>query len=367
MSIAIEGYTVVVLRSRSERSYEGGLEALQHSSPNSTGFMDDDLWRCSFMTMAEAQRFLAQIAAAGMKVDGGPDPDAVIVSEFEEPDAPHCEWLQMGKWDKGVIAWKVGSDPKKLVARKGWTPEKGSGLEFGKMEDLEFLRREGSVEVYRNRKTGKEVYVGRSEADPEPVFQAASKVINENAVEHGQKPLQGPAERDVQQALEDLEGIVKDGQASWAVHWHIGRGRQAVGDLQAAYLAFQRAWELEQGNEIIPRSLAGICLELGKAEEAVRIGEKAAALQPDSPDTLGNLACAYLLAGRLNAATKTVDSALRLAPADSVNRAIQKIIEGVQSGTIPRPTRLADLTQPTRKRTPRRERKKKSFWSRFGF
>ena len=45
MAIAIEGFTIVVLKERIEESYDGGLPALALLVSNGTALADDDLWR----------------------------------------------------------------------------------------------------------------------------------------------------------------------------------------------------------------------------------------------------------------------------------------------------------------------------------
>jgi tetratricopeptide (TPR) repeat protein len=209
------------------------------------------------------------------------------------------------------------------------------------MEHLEFLRLEGTVEVYQDKNSGEEVYIGRTKPSPEAVFKVAAKIITENMINPGQTSLKDRAAEDVAKAIKELEEVAKEFPNFWRVHWFLGKGQQAIGDIEESYKAFKRAWELEQENEAVPRELGGACLELGKAKEAVEVGEKAAALQPDNPES----ACAYLVAARLDEALTTINAALKLAPDDSVNRHLQSVIDDVRSGAIPQPARLRDLTQ----------------------
>ncbi|MDF1661316.1 MAG: hypothetical protein P1V97_06070 [Planctomycetota bacterium] len=360
MAIAVEGYSVIAIQARIEEKYSGGIEALSSKVPNATELRDDELWQCSFMAMADAESFLLEIQKGGMDNEKGANPDLVIVNEFDGSVTPYCEWLQVRPWEKGRIAWFEGSNPDTVVARKGWSPETGSGLQFAEaksMEDLEFLRMEDNIEVYKDKETGEEVYIGRSGTSPDTIFKAAGGIITNNMINPGQAPLSGDVAEQVLQAVKDLEGILKEVPDSWRVHWCVGKGRQSLGDTQGSYEAFKRAWELEQENEAVPRELAGACLELGKAQEAVEIGQKAAALHPDDPESLGNLACAYLFAAMLPQAEKTVNAALKLAPEDPINLHIQQTIKDVQSGTTPQPSKLADLTYA----------KKKSLWDKLKF
>ena len=143
------------------------------------------------------------------------------------------------------------------------------------MEHLEFLRLEGTVEVYQDKNSGEEVYIGRTKPSPEAVFKVAAKIITENMINPGQTSLKDRAAEDVAKAIKELEEVAKEFPNFWRVHWFLGKGQQAIGDIEESYKAFKRAWELEQENEAVPRELGGACLELGKAKEAVEVGEKA--------------------------------------------------------------------------------------------
>jgi len=117
------------------------------------------------MAESDAQKFIQALEKFDLNVSQGPDPDVVLVSEFDRTVTPYCEWLATGQWEKAVIAWKAGTRPETVIAREGWDPKVGSGLHFhdpSSMDDLEFIRLDGGVEVYLNKATGKEVYIGRT-------------------------------------------------------------------------------------------------------------------------------------------------------------------------------------------------------------
>ncbi len=361
MAIAIEGYSVVGRKQRADTKYQGGLAALLAAVPNATGLTDEELWRCAFMAAADAQEFADSLEAAGLEVRQGPDPDVVIVNEFDRAITPYCEWLEIAQWDKGVIAWLSGTQPKSVIAREGWSPEKGSGLEFAdhREEHLELLRREDDLEVYRDQRTGKEVFIGRTTPDPDAVFQSESGVIRDHMISPGQASLTGEARDTVRQSTAALERLTESAGKSWRLHFFIGKGKHALGDREGAYESLRTAWNLEKETELVAREFAGICLELGRADEAVRVGEQGAALLPDNPETLGNLACAHLIAGKLAPAEATIRAARRLAAEDPTNLRIQQLIEQVRSGRRPQPRTLSELTQA--------DPPPASWWSRLKF
>jgi len=348
MAIAIEGYSVVGRKNHIDDIYPGGVDALTASAPNSTVLADDHLWRCSFMAISDAERLMQRLTDEGFEVAQGPDSDFVIVNEFDLCIEPYCEWLQVKQWNKGVIAWLTGTVPKTLIAREGWRPESGSGLVFAASSNdsnLEFLRIEGNLEVYFSKAQGCEVYIGRTHPDPETVFKVSANLIVKHMINPGHPPVIGEVAESIRKAVSDLETLVKEYADSWRPHFYIGKGKHAIGDLDGALLSLRRAYELEKDTESVPREYAGICLELGYADEAVQVGEKAASLQPDNSESLGNLACAYLFAGRLKEANTTIGSALKLDFNDSVNRHLHRMINDVSSGRRPQPKRLSDLTR----------------------
>ncbi|MEQ1902576.1 MAG: hypothetical protein ABL888_00155 [Pirellulaceae bacterium] len=93
---------------------------------------------------------------------------------------------------------------------------------------------------------------------------------------------------------------------------------------------------------------------------------KAAAIHPDDAETLGNLACAYLLAARIPEATKTINAAIALNATDPINNLLKRIITEVATGTRPQPTQITELTSPAKPPTPPTA-KPKSFLSRLAF
>ena len=134
----------------------------------------------------------------------------------------------------------------------------------------------------------------------------------------------------------------------WNAHWFHGKGQLALGNHELAHQAFRRAYEREKGVEMIPRELAGVCLELRRFDEAVMIAEQAVVLDPDNAELLGNLALAYLMAGRYQEARKAMDAALKIDPSDSINQTIARILLEIAEGRRAAPRSLAELSKPAK-------------------
>ncbi len=159
----------------------------------------------------------------------------------------------------------------------------------------------------------------------------------------GFSQVSGQAAAIVQTAIRALEEVVASYPDHWQSHLMIGKGWQALGNEQAAYEAMNKSFEHCEDNESVPREFAGLCLQMGRAYEAVKIGERAASLRPDNHETLGNLACAYLVSGHFVEAKKTIDAALKLNPSDSINRNLARILDDVTTGRRPQPQNLIEL------------------------
>jgi tetratricopeptide (TPR) repeat protein len=357
MAIVIEGFTVVV---RLECT-QGRFSHPTFDLPNSTALFDEHLWRCAFMAEADARSFLDYLGTLGMKVEPGADCEAIVVDEFDGAESAPCGWLRVAKWDRAVVAWRTGTKPETVVAREGWDPQKGSGLKRGSNESikhLEFLGYQDGVETYLNNNTGQRLYVGRTSSPADAKFEKASHVISANFVNPGQMPLVGNAADAVAGAVSDLEGLLSLDVSKWNVHWFCGKGLMSLGKHSEAFDAFSRAYQLEQGVEAVSRELAGVCLELGKFDEAVVIAERAATIAPDNAETIGNLALAQLLAGKLLEATASSAKALELDPKDRINLRVRRILDEIVAGTRPQPKTLRDLsTAASSPKTPQ-----KPFW-----
>ena len=361
MSITIEGFSVVVKR----ELVQPFLDDDRIVPPNRMFLGDDDIWRCSFMSNDDAGAFVKKLEALGLNGTKGPNPDLVLVNEFNHDVYPYCEWLELGNYQKAIVAWKAGSDPEKLVAHEGFDPAVGSGLLFRdktNLHDLEFLRVEGNIEVYLDKRSGDEVFLGRTRT-PEVLFQTACEAIRPHFKIPGDPPVASEEADAVNLAIADLEKLITDYPEFSQAMFFCGKGYIALGQYGSAYRHFAKGYELEPQVEGYARELGGVCLELGKFDEAVVVGEKAAALKPDDCETLGNLSIIYLMARRIDAARKAIKSALKIAPEDNVNQNLYALIESVANGQRAQPTSMKDIRgddkQPERSEN---QPIKKRFW-----
>ena len=85
-------------------------------------------------------------------------------------------------------------------------------------------------------------------------------------------------------------------------------------ELAVAARHYERAMELEPANLSIIRNSANLVMRLGRLDEAIALGEFAAARDPVNPVAYLNLSNNYILAERLDEAIKSARTALWLSP-----------------------------------------------------
>lgn len=347
MAIPIEGFSVVAQRERIQPLLDSDAVEI----PNATALADKHIWGCSFMAHADARKFVKSLEKLGLNASQGPSSDVVIATEFDRSVDPYCEWLRIGVWDKAIIAWKDGTNLETVTAHEGWDPKVGSGLEFhdpSSMKFLEFLRLEENVEVFLNKKTGTEVYIGRSSTPVDALFATASKVIRKHFVTAGEPSLSGSAATEVLEAARMLEQVISEAPDWWNAQWFYGKSQLALGNYESAYKAFKHAYQFEKNVEAILRELSGVCLELKKFEEAVTVAEAALALDASNPELLGNLAVAFILAGRTEHARKAIEAATKIDPEDRINQTILRVLSEIEDGRREMPKSLGDLSKPAK-------------------
>jgi len=348
MAIAIEAVTVVVKNEAIEHRYPGGAETFRSNIPNRTFCADESLSRCSFMVEADAEAFLKELGSLGLRVEDGSD--AVICDAFHQAMRPACDWLLMGAYQKSVIAWLAGEDVKTIVGPPGWDPENPKPLKFSTTAEaakrLKYLRSDGNVHAYWDKEDNVEVYIGRTQAPLDLLFQQAGEIVVANLRNPGAPPVREEAKKaDLHRAVEMLEIVAEGAPDAWRVRWMLGKAWHALDRLDLAYEPLSKAFELAPDEPENSKELAGICLELGRGEEAVRVAEHAVGLNPRDPELVGNLALAYLVAGRPKEAESTIRAALAMNAGDQINQNVLRIIRQVASGERAQPRNLADLAK----------------------
>jgi len=183
MAVLCEGISVIVRRDAIERHLENGWSEFHELVPNSTLCSDDKLARVGFMEPGSVEAFVNVLERLGLKLFQ----DIAVVDQIGGPTR-ECDWLEFARFpigknetDKVAMCWLfdgerimgagiyINSDANALHTPPGWRYEGSLSQQFTyvpteDLEDrLEYLRSEGDLDVYRNRDTGKEMYVGKTD------------------------------------------------------------------------------------------------------------------------------------------------------------------------------------------------------------
>ena len=175
MAILIEAISVVIRRSAIDSKYPGGWKAFVNDCPNQTLCADSALARVGFMSPVDVKSFIKHLENSGfIYLQDNTALDMVVADQQHGLAAP-CIWVEFrhvnldGDATKRVAACQVtNGEHEPLSTPDGWEYE-GSLSQtyvFTPTEhvdkSLEFLRHENGLDVYFNKLTGKEVYVGRT-------------------------------------------------------------------------------------------------------------------------------------------------------------------------------------------------------------
>lgn len=170
MPVLLEAISVVVRRATLEERYPGGLDGYVRDCPNGTYCVDDHLTRVGFMAPPDVQEWVRHLEHQGLRLLGPDGFDEVaIVDQNSGPTRP-CPWIDWVEWFDGPnYAYLAGTSTDSGVAvPAGWTRETslkqtGRFVPTDKPDtNLEFVRRDGHVNVYRDRRTGQEWYRGQT-------------------------------------------------------------------------------------------------------------------------------------------------------------------------------------------------------------
>jgi hypothetical protein len=172
MSVLVEAITVVVPLETLRSKYPGGPEAYERDCPNRTYCADEFMSRVGFMAPDDVRRFVERLQLLGFThLHNGRAVDLVVVDQLRGPTS-QCDWLEAGRHPDGYsAAWKSGTIPGWFAHPAGWTPRQSGEMQFvgtdEAKESLLRLTQEPGMDVVLDFRTGKEVYVGRTNASPD--------------------------------------------------------------------------------------------------------------------------------------------------------------------------------------------------------
>lgn len=182
MSILVEAITVIFRNATADSLIAGGADEVRRNAPNKTFRSDGLLSAIGFMTPEDTERFVNSLKQVGfIFFEDGRCVD-IAVCDQHRGFTESCDWLGTEQDHQGVrFSWLLGHEVGQMAVQDGWTMDDslystGSFLADDAPDDhMEFLRTDNGLNVYLNKKTGKEVYVGRPFEDVDDIHTRKSK------------------------------------------------------------------------------------------------------------------------------------------------------------------------------------------------
>ena len=173
MPVLVEASSVIVRVDAIRKRYDGGWDEFRDTVPNQSLTCDNELARIGFMTNEDVDRYIAELEAKGLCfLKDGQAQDIAVVDQAAGLITP-CDWLEvghMGGESRRVTACRLaGGEETMLFTPTGWEYEGSASqtlryIAQGELtETHEYLGRKDHLDVYRERATGKLIYVGRTD------------------------------------------------------------------------------------------------------------------------------------------------------------------------------------------------------------
>ena len=347
--MSIDGFCLVVRVSALAERFPGGVTAFLAGGEELTACSDGKLARIAFMHRDDLARFGAELDEIGFGPSSERPADWACVSAATGVEAG-CEWIDFGRYGGIEAAWLRGSNPEPLVIPPQWTTKAqlDNGIDRSR---LRFVSRDGAVETWEHIDTGARHYITRHD-DPssrDPAVQAKLEARYEAGValivpsfELSSHPDPRPGfitRFRLKRGLRKLESLVRDAPNSSNAHWFIGIARRILGEPEAAYAAFRRAYLIAPNYVNYCREYVLQCMATGRVKEAVDVAERIAAQQPQDIGLLSNFGLALLVAGDVARALEVTRTAHEREPSDPITKQLLLLIEEVAAGRRDRPTR----------------------------
>ena len=135
----------------------------------------------------------------------------------------------------------------------------------------------GNLDVYRDRETGQELYVGRTarpDADRsrhDGLYRQAVGLIEGLIAVHGKEPakLDDAARRRMTEAVGLFEEVVRINPGNWPAMWLLGKIYERLHDPQRSLEWFARSHRVNPDHHDVAREAAIAAMEAGRPAEAV--------------------------------------------------------------------------------------------------
>ena len=179
MAVLIEATSVVIRRSSIDKKFPGGWDAFVQEVPNQTMCTDGKLVRVGFMTPDDVGQYVNSLESNGLIYLKNDEACDLVVADMLKGFPVKCDWAKYSKVPFGGdnskiirICQEVEDDDETIFFPDVWEFEgsisdKGSSAFIPNEEieeRLDFLKKaENGVNVYLDKKTGKEIFVSEND------------------------------------------------------------------------------------------------------------------------------------------------------------------------------------------------------------
>lgn len=178
MPVLIEGLCVVLPLDTVAARYPGGIVDFFSSAPNRNSCTDGELVRVGFMSPLDVQAYVEHLESRGLCYRRGEEAIDLTVVDQRDGILVPCKWAEFGlanwndKKDQPIaICRKTAGKETQIKVPKGWDYKQSLNARHlfvptgGNSGSLIFVRHDSGVDVYRDKVTGKEFFVGRTSGE----------------------------------------------------------------------------------------------------------------------------------------------------------------------------------------------------------
>ncbi len=371
MAVLIEAVCAVVRRDAIDERIAGGWAAFVEAVPGGAFCYDDELASVGFMAVADAEAFLAHLQSLGLRVASAEgEVDACLAEQLGRHVTP-APWLGTRRIALDAIGGEVsvaflnGTQVRRIVMPGGWKFEGSASqkpFEFVRADaaHLEFIRNQGNVDVYWDKRQEREVYVGRpygsrpagapalSEAQREEhnrLWNEARAIVDKHKIYARVPPFKPDAAmaQEMRAAIAALDKVLQLHPGNAPALWMQGKCLQLLGDFASSLDRLSKAHLIAPNNTAHAREAGISATEAGQLDVAVYYAQEALKATPGDAGLRTNLAIAHLFAGNLAAASKEIADARAAEPDDAITRSVWVLIREVAQGRMRRPTKTSDI------------------------
>ena len=179
MSILIECFSVIVKNSKIISDFPGGMNGFLESYPGGHNCTDGEITRVGFMHESDVVKYVQFLESLGLVfVDDDDKAVDICVIDFYYGPWSDCDWLDDGEYlpkeypNKRVLYVRLANTKlnnveklKDIAVPDVWSIEEGefSDIDYepSTPDNLEYIGKEGKLDVYFDKKKGKKLYLGR--------------------------------------------------------------------------------------------------------------------------------------------------------------------------------------------------------------